>query len=201
MDEDHINGIQELLEQENTISIGTLIMPDVPADDTYQEILAAAKKKGIPVKVFHKDMGLGTETWKVECLSPQAQCEDTDKNEASMVLAIQYGTFRTLLTGDLEGEGEEQLVKSHAAGKVSVLKVAHHGSKNSTFEDFLEETRPTVSVISCGKNNRYGHPAGELLERLNDSGTAIYETMEGGAITVTTDGGIFAISEYKKRKL
>ena len=76
------------------------------------------------------------------------------------------------------------------------MKVAHHGSKNSTSEEFLTIIKPELSLISCGKNNRYGHPHTELIERLQQSGPNIMITTEAGAITIKTDGERMVVEEY-----
>lgn len=91
-----------------------------------------------------------------------------------------------LLCGDLEGDGEryvlEQLKRSGT--RFNILKVAHHGSKNSTSAEFLAQVQPQYAIISCGKNNRYGHPHRELLSRLNSISAHILSTTEQGAVTV-----------------
>ena len=77
------------------------------------------------------------------------------------------------------------------------MKVAHHGSKNSTSEEFLEMIKPELSLISCSKNNRYGHPHEELLERLDDIGSEVVITFESGAITIKTDGRRMWVEEFR----
>lgn len=119
----------------------------------------------------------------------------SESNEASIVLYLEYGAFNALFTGDLEGSGEEAVRKQLEAmlpeGKgVTVLKVAHHGSRNSTGEAFLRTTSPRLALISAGKDNRYGHPHEELLNRLEEAGCHIFRTSESGAVTVrVTQGG------------
>lgn len=194
MDEDHVNGVFELLEGETGITVGCLVMPDIKKEDEkYLQILGTAARKEIPVLRFHEGMRMENEQWTLECLAPEADADFTDKNEGSMVLIMQYGSFRALLTGDIEGDGEKKLLESQSIQNISVLKVAHHGSKNSTPKEFLDMAEPAVSVISCSRDNSYGHPAPELLERLEDAGTVIYATMESGAVTVRTDGKQFAV--------
>ena len=78
------------------------------------------------------------------------------------------------------------------------MKVAHHGSKNSTSQELLSIIKPQISLISCSKNNRYGHPHGELLERLDDIGSEVVITYESGAITIKTDGKSMRIYDYIK---
>ena len=76
------------------------------------------------------------------------------------------------------------------------MKVAHHGSRNSTSEDFLSIVQPELALISCGKNNRYGHPHEELLDRVDDVGSEVVKTYESGAITIKTDGKRMSVEKY-----
>lgn len=76
------------------------------------------------------------------------------------------------------------------------MKVAHHGSKNSTFEEFLSLIKPELSFISCGKNNSYGHPSTELLERLTQVGSKALITYEKGAIMIKTDGEDMRVEQF-----
>ena len=104
-----------------------------------------------------------------------------------------------LFTGDVEGEGEERLNKALKDEKISdidVLKVAHHGSKNSTSELFLQTVNPRVSIISCGENNRYGHPHKETLLRLDNSGSKVLVTKDCGAVSLQVTGKIFNVTKY-----
>lgn len=80
------------------------------------------------------------------------------------------------------------------------MKVAHHGSKNSTFNNFLEIVKPKFSVISSGKNNRYGHPHKDTIQRLKEVESKVLLTMESGAITIKTDGKIMKIEKFIKEK-
>ena len=93
-----------------------------------------------------------------------------------------------LFTGDVEGKGEEYLAERLSGNIYDVLKVAHHGSGNSTGEKFLENVTVHVALISAGKNNLYGHPHRETLERLVASECRIYNTQEDGAVMIRTDG-------------
>ena len=112
------------------------------------------------------------------------------------MLHVRYGDFSALLTGDLEGEGEAELLSS--LPDVSCLKAAHHGSRFSTGDAFLDGTRPETALISCGEGNTYGHPHAELLERLRSRGIAAYRTDTGGAITVTSDGHSYSIRTWRQ---
>ena len=123
-----------------------------------------------------------------------------EPNEYSIVLEVSYGNFSALLTGDIEGEGERQLLEElgnrPVRGRVTVLKAAHHGSKNSTPISFLEKERPLYAIISCGEKNSYGHPHEELLERLEKCGAETLITWESGAVRFCTDGKRVRVEKY-----
>ena len=133
-------------------------------------------------------------------LSPAA-----DRNEHSLVLQLDYGVFHMLLTGDMSAEGQQGLME--LAGETEdrlfspesfrLLKAAHHGSGYSSSEAFLEWLEPEYTVISCGANNRYGHPHPDTLERLRACGSEILQTTESGALIWNTDGTRVQVKEYK----
>jgi competence protein ComEC len=106
-----------------------------------------------------------------------------DLNETSVVLKLSYGDLDALLTGDIGQQTEKEI----EAGDIEILKVAHHGSKYSTSEEFLEKVKPKLAVISVGKN-RFGHPTGEVLERLLSVGAKILRTDQAGEIEIVSDG-------------
>lgn len=198
-DTDHINGIAELLE-EKQISIDCVCLPAGAEQEEFAEIKDLARARNISVRTIQAGdfwENNGTKFW---CLNPADVTESG--NAASVVLYMEYQNFSMLLTGDLEGEGEKSvaaLLRSNAITGISVLKVAHHGSKNSTKEEFLRQCSPAVAVISCGERNTYGHPHKETLERLNDMGTAVYRTDCSGAVQITVAGNRMKVTEYRRR--
>lgn len=198
-DTDHINGIAELLE-EKQISIDCVCLPAGAEQEKFAEIKDLARARNISVRTIQAGdfwENNGTKFW---CLNPADVTESG--NAASVVLYMEYQNFSMLLTGDLEGEGEKSvaaLLRSNAITGISVLKVAHHGSKNSTKEEFLRQCSPAVAVISCGERNTYGHPHKETLEKLNDMGTAVYRTDCSGAVQITVAGNRMKVTEYRRR--
>jgi competence protein ComEC len=100
------------------------------------------------------------------------------------VLRVRYGDFVLLLTGDVEAAGEAALT----VGPVTVLKVAHHGSRTSSSPSFLQRTRPLLAVISAGSRNPFGHPSPEVLGRLQAAGIRVYRTDVDGSVRFKTDG-------------
>lgn len=125
---------------------------------------------------------------ELQILSPAGQMPVADTNEGSAVACLQWGDFSALLTADMGSGEEKQVLQAMGGQRALLLKVAHHGSRSSTGEAFLRAVRPVFSIISCGENNRYGHPHPEVLQRLEAIGSRIYQTRKDGAITVYTDG-------------
>lgn len=196
-DEDHCNGIRELLAEgeKQGIRIGALILPDIAGSargEAYLALEEAAEESGVPVAYISRGQRIKSGGLSLLCLHPGEGVSSGEPNEYSIVLGLLYKGFSALLTGDVEGAGERQLTRilqeNGEFQKVTVLKAAHHGSRNSTGADFLEASRPGLAVISAGKNNKYGHPHGELIERLEEGGCVIYETAKDGAVTVRAEG-------------
>ena len=202
-DQDHISGIKELVQRQKTgVTIKRLVLPTQTVwDDALKELAEMAEKEGIPVFTMEKGQCLTEGKLSLTCIQPgKGEMEETG-NSASLVLALRYGDFDMLFTGDVEGEGEKRLV-DHLQGEYSecvwdVLKTAHHGSGNSTTEEFLKTAAPQYAFISAGKNNSYGHPHKETLERLKDAGAIVYSTLEDGAVTIVVSEREFTISGFK----
>ena len=118
-----------------------------------------------------------------------------DSNGGSLVVYIKGEEISALFTGDISKVEEEEILKTYRGSlgeelmlDVDVLKVAHHGSKNSSSKNFLEIVKPDIAVISCGKMNSYGHPHEETLKNLEDVGVEIISTSQAGAVIIRRDG-------------
>lgn len=198
-DADHMNGILELTEQiaakQTALSVDTLYLPAwMKGGEEEGELLASSRAAGISVQYLQKGMTLQSGKLCLVVLHPDQADYRSDPNAGSITLSLTYKGFTGLFTGDLQGEGEA-LVQAQA-GKCDLLKVAHHGSNNSTPEEFLEITSPKISFLSYGADNTYGHPHPELVKRLKDCGSRIYETAKCGAVTVVTDGEEIKVKKY-----
>lgn len=121
----------------------------------------------------------------------------SESNESSIVLEMKYKIFSVLFTGDIDMENEKALVVSGLLGEVDVLKVAHHGSKYSSGDEFLSKLTPKYGVISVGKKNTYGHPAPVVLERLKQAGVAVLRTDELGEIEFEVEGDKMTVKTQK----
>ena len=243
LDEDHINGILELLEMapEERIEISYLFLPEsvlgIEEDKEMVEKLERLAKENKTKLIFLKQGDrIKDDFMEFLCLYPDSDEKQNglkkNRNNQSLVLFMIYKDFEMLFTGDIEKEGEKEIVeyiermriqneqkvpderdevdyygkqngyseeKKNQNGtrnnkrimQCDVLKVAHHGSSGSNSKEFLETINPKFSLISCGKNNSYGHPHEETLERLELVGSKIMSTADSGAITL----------ELKRRKI
>ncbi len=197
-DTDHYNGIVEILERQQVgVRIETLVLPaNFRRDEALLELAYLAGKRGVKVGTICAGEKILEGEFSLLCLQPGKEEALTD-NAGSMVLAIRFGEFAMLCTGDVEGQGETSLIPKVRGMDIDVLKVAHHGSKYSTSEEFLEATGPDIALISAGKDNPHGHPHKETLERLDRAGCRILQTAECGAITMQTDGKSLRLTTAK----
>ncbi len=212
-DKDHYSGLTELMEKgkKEGITIKRLILSDIAESERTEEFLELtrlAQNNDIPVSYISDSdvivpvtgMDRSGKT-KLSCLHPPSSYVPAGTNEASVCLYLEHGDFSALLTGDIEGAGEERLVRELNTeypdlNRITLLKAAHHGSGNSTPEELLQKIRPDFCVISCGKDNPYGHPHKELLKRLKDTETKILRTDEEGAVLMETNGKRMKIRTY-----
>lgn len=203
MDQDHINGLEELTEDSKSaggIRIGHAVLPDLAVkDEAYLELEARLKNAGIPILYMGTGDRLSEPDFSITCLWPDRTEVSDDRNDLSMVLLAEYGEFQMLLTGDIGKETETKLVSLSLLKQAEVLKTAHHGSRHSSTEVFLEKIHPAVSLISCSAANRYGHPGEETLKRLTDIGSRIRITKDCGAVRVWTDGHLVRVRGYRDK--
>ena len=190
-DKDHISGIEELLElcaqNLTTVRVKNLILPDWnTTGEEYEKMKMLAGQSNIQIQTGREGNLLKTKEVQIEILAPENGADGSDTNEDGMVMEVHFGKFRGLFTGDIGTETEKKLLDSME--DVDFLKVAHHGSKYSTCQEFLNVVNPEIAVISCSAKNTYGHPSADTIKRLEDGGAQVEYTMKNGAITVRTDG-------------
>lgn len=181
--EDHIGGLDDVIK---TFDIGSIYMPKVTADTkTFEDVLNAAESKNLMINTAKSGVSImNTEDLSVKFLAPTLDSYE-NTNDYSAVVKVVYGETSYLFTGDAE-EFSENLITDDV--NADVLKVGHHGSSTSTSTEFLKKVSPASAVISCGKDNSYGHPHSETLQKLADMGTAVYRTDELGTIVSVSDG-------------
>ena len=188
--QDHIGGLKAVLEN---FQVGRLWLGRETETPALGQLKKIAEVRHIPIEYELRGQSFLWDGVQVDFLWPQIPPEEIGRsaqNNDSLVVRLQYKERSVLLPGDAEKQAEYAMLSETEAGKLhaDVLKVGHHGSKNSTMPEFLESVGPRIAIISAGEQNPYGHPSPELLERLRGSGTRILRTDEEGAVRVVTDG-------------
>ena len=186
MHSDHIGGIASAVKNRKVQQFYAPVSPEdlVPDDTVYQMYSSAVKD----VKALHDGDSFTLGKAEIRVLAP-AEAEVKDLNDTSLVFRIQYEDTVCLLTGDMEAEEEQALLERCPDLKADLLKVAHHGSSTSTGEAFLNAVQPKFAAISCGRDNDYGHPAPETLERLRKAGASVGITAEQGHLAYLYQNG------------
>ncbi|HRN53673.1 MAG TPA: hypothetical protein PK788_09255, partial [Gemmatimonadaceae bacterium] len=163
----------------------------VAGSQGYAAMLRSAARRGSAWARVRPGERLDIDGVRFEFLAPDSAWTAAldDPNEASTILRVQYGSRSVLLTGDAEHRLEEWLLEHAAAAlDVDVLKAAHHGSRTSSGEAFLDAVRPRIALVSVGRDNTYGHPSPEVMRRLLDHGATVLRSDQLGTIVLRTDG-------------
>lgn len=178
-DQDHIGEAGVLIKNHR---VKRLIVPvgfvKEPKD---QNILNMAKENNIPVAEAKRGDTITAGDLQFQVLSPESS-DGRSKNDSSLVLWTVFDGVSWLLTGDLESDGETEVLKTYPNLKADILKAGHHGSKSSTSEAFLKQLQPEAALISAGKENRYHHPHEEVLDRLKAYSVNVLRTDVSGTI-------------------
>lgn len=190
--EDHIGGIPGALQYTSA----QLVLCPVTSYDSkaFQDFSKSAEEKGggITVPKAGDTYPLGSAVITILALN-----SGSDTNDTSIVLRIDYGDTSFLFMADAELDTEMALVGGDADLRATVLKVGHHGSDTSTGYVFLRESMPRYAIISCGKDNRYGHPAKTVLSRLRDADVQVFRTDMQGDVICTSDGQVVTVRVAK----
>lgn len=204
-DEDHISGLRQLLEE--GYPVRQIVFSD-SSERTEERLLLEelAKKNRTEISSMKRGEKLTLSEGEFLLLHPAQDNRMTEEslNNQSLVLLLSLPHQEILLTGDVELSGEEKLLSfysSFSQKKERILKVAHHGSSGSSGEKLLGKYRPHKALISCGKENRYGHPHKETLQRLSAQHTKIYRTDEWGAIELVFKNQTFSYYYGKKEEI
>jgi competence protein ComEC len=191
-DEDHISGLLEILE--DGYPVNCLILADaMPRDEKWDALVSAAKENGTNVVYVSAGDALNLSNATMECLYPSEEDTSDDSNALSQVWSLQMNGLSVLFTGDLGVDEEQLLLERKLLGNYTVLKAGHHGSKNSSGEEFLKKVRPNLTIISCAEHNLYGHPHAETLQRMNTVGSEIAMTWEQGQILLRQENGVWKV--------
>ncbi|MGE7843202.1 MBL fold metallo-hydrolase [Lysinibacillus sp. NPDC093712] len=188
-DADHIGGLIPVL---NSIPIEQFYdSGKVHTSQTFEEMLSLIDTNNIPYNVPNTGDSIALDD-ELEVKVLNAKENASDNNDASIVLKVTYGNISFLLTGDAGVALEKEMLQQNV--KATVLKAGHHGSNTSSSQSFIQAVQPEVTILSYGKDNKYGHPHAEVVERLQAIGSKIYATAEAGTVTVSTDGVSYNVS-------
>lgn len=209
------SSLKALAFYDGQVGIRNIILSETSLiDETYTKIEELAVRKGITLHYFGKGDTIKEGDLTITCLHPYTEYRTDSKNDTSIVLDLNYRSFDALLLGDLESGGERELIKlakeellfgdninsnqtseeemngqlTVGQKKYDIIKIAHHGSKYSTSDEFLKYYGARIAWISSGYGNRYGHPHKELLDRLKENQIPYKWTGNEGATTIKTDG-------------
>ncbi|AOY76487.1 ComEC/Rec2 family competence protein [Clostridium formicaceticum] len=182
---DHINGAPTVFRE---LEVGAVYYPKVThTTKTFENFVEAVEEAGLKFKTAKAGVEIPFGNVDAVLVAPASDTYE-NLNDYSAVVKITWGNTSLLLTGDVERISEEEMVVSKEDLKVDVLLIPHHGSNSSSTQEFLDKTSPQYGIISSGKENKYGHPHKELLERLEENNIAFYNTAETGTIVVILDG-------------
>jgi competence protein ComEC len=195
-DLDHIGGAAAVLE---SFEVGVVYDPGLPVGkEAFVEVLEVATDEGVPWRAARIGDRIELDRFLIRVLYPPQELDPgSESNASSVVLHAALGSFDALLTGDAYKD-VDRLVASQLPDVVEVLKVGHHGSDTSTDPMLLEATRPLLALVSVGRSNRYGHPAPEVLRRLDERGVDVRRTDRDGSISVLArSDGSFSVTSRR----
>jgi competence protein ComEC len=197
-DADHVGGLDEVLA---AFKVENVYAPKVQhTTQAFKDFLTAVKNEKLTIKTAKLDVLLPLKDKSIQAkfIGPVKDYNKTDLNNWSAVLQLTYNKNKFLFMGDAETQAEKDMLAKKLISKVDVLKVGHHGAKETTTNELLKVAKPTYSIISVGAKNAYKHPTNEVLARLKTINSKVYRTDQKGTIVVTSDGTKITITTEKK---
>ncbi len=184
-DADHIGGLDTVLQNMNVESV---YMPRVThTTKTFEDFIMAVRNEGLKLKEAKGGVSLGLQGVDAHFVSPVIAYGE-DLNSSSAVLRITYGKNNFLFTGDATVKSEQDMIASGEDLQADVLKLGHHGANTSTSEDFISHVQPKYAIVSAGKDNQYGHPTAEILQKMQAHNIKVFRTDQQGTIIATSNG-------------
>jgi len=195
-DADHIDGLNDIVRNFKTRS--ALVAREPLKDPEYARFASTLQRTGVPRQLVARGDSMRFGGVIMDVLWPVrlGNTNAPSANDDSIVLRLRYGERTFLLTGDIERKAETTLSSSPIELKCDVVKVAHHGSRSSSIDDFVNATRPALAVISVGLFSAYGHPHRDVIDRWRTNGAEVMTTGASGMISVSTDGRDLKIGTF-----
>jgi competence protein ComEC len=199
-DPDHIGGAPSILDDFAPAALWQGV--PVPAHAALSALLDRAVALGTGIKNRRVGDALRFGEVDVRVLHPPAPDWERPRvrNDDSLVLDVRHGEVSILLMGDVGAPVEREIIPLLRPAAIRILKVGHHGSRTSTSQEFLDAVRPQVAIISCGRGNTFGHPAADVLRRLEAIGADVYRTDRDGQITLESDGRGVSVRTFTGEK-
>jgi len=177
-DVDHMGAATELMTELNVSEI--LISPNSWKESTMAELLTIISEQETPLLEVTDGYSWNNKSGEFQVLYPLDRTYEG--NNDSIVIYGKIGGLNWLFMGDLEKEGEAEIIREYKKMDVNVLKVGHHGSKTSTTAEFIEWLQPDIAIISVGSNNRYGHPHADVIQLLQQNNIKLFRTDKNGGV-------------------
>lgn len=202
-DTDHISGLMDIMEEGvlSGVRIRHLVISaHTVEDENLAEILVCAESQGIEILYMEQGSVLSDserEHFLIRCLHPDSEYRAADKNQASLCLEYQSEDFCMLFTGDMDADALEYMFEqeiNRQDKRYDVIKIPHHGSRYSYIEDLYDMA--DYAVISCGRNNVYGHPHEEVVDGIAEAGVILLRTDEMGAVEIKKKNKKIVVSGY-----
>lgn len=189
-DSDHIGGLIYILENMKVKKILIGVQPEI--SDQLQDFVSIANKKKVKIITLKKGDEIEIDkNIKIDVLWPDNNnlIYENILNNNSLVFKLIYNNFSMLFTGDIEKIAEEKITKIYSDKILNsnIIKLPHHGSKTSSISNFIDEVNPQIALIGVGKNNKFGHPSNEVINRLEKRNIKIYRTDQMGEISITVN--------------
>ena len=195
-DADHIDGLNDIVRNFN---VRGAIVARTPATDAgFERFARSVNAAHVALELIGRgdSIQVGSVALDVLWPPPSTDANGAYRNNDAVVLRVRYGGRALLFAADIEKEAETALLKSDTNLRADVIKVAHHGSRTSSIQSFVDATRPSVAVISVGRTSIFGHPHKEVVERWRASGAQVLTTGEKGTISVVSDGRRLAVTTF-----
>lgn len=195
-DFDHIGGVLEIID---LYKVGCIYLPVLYEENSFiKELYEKAEYNNIQIQVLEKGDLLTKGNISFRCINSGSNISE---NDSCLVLKLVYKNIDFLFTGDISTELEEILLNEDINLTSEVLKVAHHGSKYSSSEEFVKAVAPKIAIVSSGKNNSYGHPGERVVDLFDELNVNMYNTADYGAVIISTNGNIIKVKTMRDRYL
>ena len=190
-DSDHIGGLIDVLDR---FEVGVLVVQSKANDKFLNQVLIQkAHEKQVQVREAHTIQNIRIGDVRFEFIRPTPPIQYKSENQKSVVVKLVYKNDSFLFTGDIDNDIEVRLIQDRVDVSADVLKVAHHGSKSSSNDLFIQAVNPNIAVIQAGEDNSYGHPHAQVLERFKAYLKAqhILRNDQNGTISLYSNGDSF----------